>query len=247
MKYLKALIIIPLSIATVISLVFSQPKTSSWDDYVLYNTKSKHLIHNFKITEKNNILEKGKIYRYYNDYGIFESMYIHGSEARIVYSTEPSGMVNADISNKEIHVYPKKSEKVLYLFIMRTMAKALESGTQQVTVRDINLKLEKQKDKKEGDRVYSFYKVTTNPKIVTGDIVCVDDIIIIQLDLQIYIRNARSFEFEDMFLLPEHFQYDKINLSYTTDEYDYPGSEIFYYKKDINKLLNDKNYERIEY
>ncbi len=247
MKSIKPMLIIPLGMALVFSVVFSQSRNSSWDDYVLYNTKSKHLIHNFKITEKNNVLEKGKIYRYFNNYGLFESMYIHGSEARIVYSTEPSGMVNADIGNKEIHVYPKKSEKVLYLFIMRTMAKALESGTQQVTVKDINLKLEKTRDKKEGDRIYSFYKVATNPKIITGDIVCIDDIIIIQLNLQIFIRNARSYEFEDMFLLPEHFQYDKINLSYTSDEYDYPGSEIFYYQKDIDKLLNDKNYEKIDY
>ncbi len=247
MKIHKTLLLIPVGIFTLFTFVFSQSREASWDDYVLYNTKSKHLIHNFKITEKNNILEKGKIYRYFNDYGMFESMYIHGSEARIVYSTEPSGMVNADISNKEIHVYPKKSEKVLYLFIMRTMAKALESGNQQVTVKDITLKLEKQKDKKEGDRIYSFYKVTTNPKIISGDIVCVDDIIIIQLNLQIFIRNARSYEFEDMFLLPEHFQYDRINMSYTTDEYDYPGSEIFYYKKDIDKILKDKNYEKTTY
>ncbi len=228
------------------TLLYAQGPDLEWKDYVLYNSKQKHLIHDFKITEGKNILEKGKIYRYFRDYGLYESMFIDGSEAKIVYATGPDGMVNADLTNKEIYVYPKRSEKVLYLFIMRTMAKALESGVQEIKVKDITLRLEKQKEYREADRVYSLYKVSTDPKIVTGQIVCLGDLLIVQVDLNIFIRNARSYEFEDMFLLPEHFQYDKINLSYTTSEYDYPDSKDFFKESDLKKLLNNKEFEKIE-
>ena len=215
-------------------------------DYALYKEKSKYLIHEFKVFESNNLIEKGKIYRFFEKHGLFETMNIKGTEMEILYCAQPTGMINADITNKEVYVYSKENEKVFYLFVMRAMAKALESETKEFEFKGVKITLKKDISDAESDRRYSSYKVSTKPKIVEGKISCLNDLLIVNLDLQIYIRNARSYDFEDIFLLPEHYQFDKINLKYETTTYSYPSKKHFFKKRDVNNLMKNKDYEIIK-
>lgn len=242
---MKKILFVCLLFITFSNVINSQESEKNLSDYALYKAKSKYLIHDFKVFESGNLIEKGKIYRYFENYGRFETMNIKGSEVEIVYCAQPTGMINADINNKEVYVYSKENEKVLYLFIMRAMAKALDEETKELKFHGVTIKLSKQVSDAEGDRRYSTYKVETQPKIVSGKISCLNDLLIVGVDLDIYVRNARSYDFEDIFLLPENFQYDKINLQYKTETYDYPSKKNFYRKRNINKLMKNDDFEII--
>jgi len=211
---------------------------------MLYTIKSKYIVHSYELMEEGKTKEKGKVFRKILQHGLYETFYIMGDREmlRIAYWSDPTAMITTDINKSEYCVYSDKFS-VLYPFIMRGIASVLKEGKEKKMFKGIEVRFEKQSSFQEKGLNLTRYYITTQPKVFSGTVVCLNSDLILKGNLTIYNENAERKGLKGLFIPTGVSESGIYNFTFLLDYFDKREPDPFY-EIDLDHII--KHFEKIE-
>ena len=152
----------------------------------IYNDESKYIVHTFELLSNNQLIDKGKIYRQFYKKGNYESLYSVSDKKlfQVSYWSDPTALITANI-NKSEYCVEKNINNILFPMVIRGYAKILKSGNVEKKFKDIKFILTKDKNYKSNEKNMTKFNVTSEPKVIEGNIETMNGMIVVKGDLTI--------------------------------------------------------------
>ncbi|OGU61032.1 MAG: hypothetical protein A2X64_10335 [Ignavibacteria bacterium GWF2_33_9] len=211
---------------------FSKQKVAGYNqketENRIYPEEMKYIIHNFTLSEEDNVIDKGIIYRQFFKNGIYESFYAISDKNtfKMCYWSDPTALVTANV-NKMEYCVEGDINNILFPMVIRGYAKILKTGAVEKKFKNITFKLTKLQTKKEGKYPITTFKVESNPKVMEGTIETYKGLIVLRGNLKINNDLAKRSGLKLLFSHDDLPKATIINLSFDYTYFDTPKPKKF--------------------
>lgn len=210
----------------------------------IYPEEMKYIVHNFTISEGENTIDKGVIYRQFYKNGLYESFYALSDKNtyKICYWSDPSALITANV-NKLEYCVEQNINNILFPMVIRGYAKILKSGNVEKKFKNIKFKLIKLQTKKENGLNMTTFKVESTPNVIEGTIEAYKGLVVLRGNLKINNDLAKR---SGLKLLFSHDDLPKSSILNLTFDYNY--FEVNKPKQFLDMGIDDivKNYTKID-
>lgn len=202
---------------------FQKKNVKNYDEKVaensIYPEEMKFIVHSFTLSEKDNVLDKGTIYRQFYKNGTYESFYAVSEKNtyKMCYWSDPTALITANV-NKLEYCVEDNINNILFPMVIRGYAKILKSGSVEKKFKNIKFKINKLQTKKENGFNMTTFKVESNPQVIEGTIEAYKGLIVLRGNLQINNDLAKR---SGLKLLFSHDDLPKATIINLTFDYNY--------------------------
>ena len=202
---------------------FDKSKVKDYEKKVLeneiYPEQNKFIVHNFTISEKDFVIDKGVIYRQFFKKGTYESFFAVSERQtyKICYWSDPTALITANV-NKLEYCIEEDINNILFPMVIRGYSKILKSGKVEKKFKNMTFTVKKLSTKKEKDIRMTTFQVTSTPKVIEGTIEAYNGLIVLRGNLKINNDLAKR---SGLKLLFSHDDLPKSSIINLTFDYNY--------------------------
>jgi hypothetical protein len=249
---MKKIIFVSLMLSLFFSAALTQSQTYKLRDFIakkdvknydekvkenaIYPEEMKYIVHSFTLSEGENIIDKGTIYRQFYKNGTYESFYAISEKNtfKMCYWSDPTALITANV-NKLEYCVEDNINNILFPMVIRGYAKILKSGSVEKKFKNIKFKLNKLQTKKENGISMTTFKVESNPQVIEGTIETYKGLIVLRGNLKINNDLAKR---SGLKLLFSHDDLPKSSIINLTFDYSY-------FEKTIPKVFVEMSLDEI--